>query len=193
MDYYHGIGPWYPQFPWNVRKEMAGSSLLTAGCHALDLLLLYMGSEVEEVSSYSTGSANPIFQEYEYDTTSVTILRYPDGRIGKVASVVDCLQPYYFHVHLIGSEGSLLDNRFYSHKLKGLRRDQWSRLATPLVDSGDVGHHPYRPQFQAFVDSIHSGAPMPRTDFESAFETHRLIFAADASAASGRPVRLSDL
>ena len=42
----------------------------------------------------------------EYPTTSVTILKFKDGRVGKVASVIDCLQPYYFHVHLVGSEGS---------------------------------------------------------------------------------------
>ena len=44
VDYYHGIGPWYGQFRWNTSKELGGSSLLSAGCHALDALLLCMGS-----------------------------------------------------------------------------------------------------------------------------------------------------
>src|SRR5437773_2051808 len=35
VDYLHGIGPWYRQYSWNVKKEMGGSSLLTAGCHAV--------------------------------------------------------------------------------------------------------------------------------------------------------------
>src|SRR5258707_4233802 len=35
---YHGIGPWYGQFRWNVRKDAGGSSLLSAGCHAMDAL-----------------------------------------------------------------------------------------------------------------------------------------------------------
>ena len=38
-DYFHGIGPWYGQFAWNVKKDMGGSSLLTAGIHSLDTLL----------------------------------------------------------------------------------------------------------------------------------------------------------
>ena len=42
VDYYHGIGPWYGQYGWNVKKEMGGSSLLTAGCHALDACLFFM-------------------------------------------------------------------------------------------------------------------------------------------------------
>ena len=61
VDYYHGIGPWYGQYRWNTKRELGGSALLTAGCHALDALLLCMGGEVEEVTSYATQSANPMF------------------------------------------------------------------------------------------------------------------------------------
>ena len=39
VDYYHGIGPWYGQYEWNIKKGFGGSTLLTAGCHALDALL----------------------------------------------------------------------------------------------------------------------------------------------------------
>ena len=192
VDYYHGIGPWYGQFSWNVKKDFGGSSLLTAGCHAMDLLLHFMNSGVEEVTSYSNRSRNPIFAPYEYDTTSITILKFTDGKIGKVASVTDCLQPYYFHIHLAGSEGSLLDNHIYSAKLKGLSKKRWSTLETALIDSGDVSDHPYQPQFQAFVDSLREGRKMPLTDFDTAFESHRVVFAADRSAAEGRPVKLSE-
>jgi predicted dehydrogenase len=193
VDYYHGIGPWYGQFEWNVKQRYAGSSLLTAGCHALDGLLMFMGGRVEEVVSHGTRSSNSIFAPYEYDTTSVTLLRFEDGRLGKVASVVDCLQPYYFHIHLVGSEGSLLDNRIYSAKLKGLSKEVWSTLATQLIDSGDVSHHPYEPQFQAFVDSVGEGRAMPLTGVREAWESHKVVFAADLSAREGRPVKLSEL
>jgi predicted dehydrogenase len=192
VDYFHGIGPWYGQFGWNIRKDFGGSSLLTAGCHALDLLLMFMDSEVEEVTSYSNRSRSRIFDPYEYDTTSVTLLKFKDGKLGKVASVTDCLQPYYFHIHLCGSEGSLLDNRIYSSKLK-VTKDRWSRLETNLIDSGDVAHHPYLPQFQAFVDSLRKNEDIPLTDFDTAFESHRVVFAADRSAAEKRPVKISEL
>lgn len=194
VDYYHGIGPWYGQYDWNVKKAMGGTSLLTAGCHALDALLFFMDGSVEEVTSYNTKSASPQFAPYEYDTTSVSILRFEGGsRIGKVTSCIDCLQPYYFHVHLVGSEGSLLDNRFYSEKIRGMDRSRWSTLETSLIDSGDVQDHPYEPQFQAFADSIRGGVPMPLTDMATAYESHRVVFTADRSAAEGRPVRLDEL
>ncbi|MCS7024459.1 MAG: Gfo/Idh/MocA family oxidoreductase [Bryobacteraceae bacterium] len=196
IDYYHGIGPWYGQYAWNIKRDFGGSSLLTAGCHALDLLLHYMSAQgqavVEEVVSYQTKSKSKFFTPYEYNTTSVTLVKFQDGRLGKVASVTDCLQPYYFHMHLCGSEGSVLDDKFTSLGWQGLGKDRWSTLGIPVVDSGDVSDHPYEPQFQAFVDSLLRNEPMPYTDFETAFESHRVVFAADRSAEEGRPVKLSE-
>jgi predicted dehydrogenase len=191
IDYYHGIGPWYGQFRWNTRKDAGGSSLLSAGCHALDALLLCMGGEVETISSLSTGSKNKNFRQYEYPTSSVTILKFKDGGIGKTASVIDCLQPYYFHVHLVGSEGSLLDNKFHSTRLSGLNKSKWSELSMKLLDSGDVSDHPYQTQFQAFFDALDKGGEMPLTSLKQAATTHRVIFAADQSAATGKPVKLN--
>jgi predicted dehydrogenase len=185
VDYYHGIGPWYGQFRWNTRKEAGGSSLLSAGCHALDALLLCMGEEVESVSSYSTNSGNPDFARYEYATTSVTILKFRDGRVGKVASVIDCLQPYYFHVHLVGSEGSLLDNKFHSTQLGGLTQAAWSELSMKLLDSGDVSDHPYQTQFESFFAALDAGREMPLTSLAHALRTHQVIFATDDSAKRG--------
>jgi len=149
VDYYHGIGPWYGQFRWNTRKDAGGSSLLTAGCHALDALLMCMGHDVAEVTSYDTKSKSKIFAPYEYTTSSVTILKFKNGAIGKCAAIVDCLQPYYFHTHLVGSEGSLLDNKFHSMKLH-TNKHAWSSLAMKMLDSGDVSDHPYQSQFEAF-------------------------------------------
>ncbi len=190
VDYYHGIGPWYGQFRWNTRKDAGGSSLLTAGCHALDALLHCMGNDVTEVTSYDTKSSNKIFAPYEYTTTSVTILKFKNGAIGKCAAVVDCLQPYYFHTHLVGSEGSLLDNKFHSMKLK-TNKHAWSNLAMKLLDSGDVSDHPYQTQFEAFFNALDKGKEMPLTSFADAARSHEIIFAADRSAETGRPVKIS--
>jgi predicted dehydrogenase len=182
VDYYHGIGPWYGQYRWNTRRDAGGSSLLSAGCHALDALLLCMGENVETVSSYATHSANADFARYEYPTTSVTILRFKDGRVGKVASVIDCLQPYYFHVHLVGSEGSLLDNKFHSTRMGGLNKAKWSELSMKLLDSGDVSDHPYQTQFAAFFQALSANQDMPLTSLAQAMRTHEVLFAADNSA-----------
>ena len=102
--------------------------------------------------------------------------------MGKVASVIDCLQPYYFHTHLVGSEGSLLDNRFHSMKLNGLNKNKWSELSMKMLDSGDVSDHPYQTQFEAFFTALDAGEEMPLTSLAHALRTHEVIFAADSSA-----------
>jgi len=193
IDYYHGIGPWYGQYRWNTSKKGGGSSLLTAGCHALDALLLCMGSDVVEVTSYDTKSQHPYFQAYEYTTSSVTILKFANGAIGKCAAIVDCFQPYYFHTHLVGSEGSILDNKFHSNRL-GTNKNKWSQLALSLMDSGDVHDHPYQAEFDAFFESLDKGTLVPLTNLNEAVKTHEVIFAADLSASrGGKPVRIADL
>ncbi|MBN1417266.1 MAG: Gfo/Idh/MocA family oxidoreductase, partial [Planctomycetes bacterium] len=193
VDYYHGIGPWYGEWRWAQKKEGGGSSLLEAGCHAMDALLLCLGEDVDEVMSYAAGSSSAIFEPYEYPSTSVTILRWRDGTVGKCASVIDCLQPYYFHTHLVGSEGSLLDDKFHSNLLSGMDRSRWGRLPLRLLDSGDVADHPYRTQFDAFFEALDRGEEMPLTGLREAVATHEVIFAADRSAAEGRPVRLTEI
>ncbi len=188
IDYYHGIGPWYGQYRWNTGKENGGSALLTAGCHALDALLMCMGNDVESVSSLSTKSKSEIFGPYEYDTTSVTTIRFKNGAVGKCAAVVDCLQPYYFHTHLVGSQGSILDDKFHSDPLKA-DKGKWSSISMKMLDSGDVSDHPYQSQFQTFFDALDADSDMPGTNFNDALKTFEVIFAADQSAANnGNPV-----
>jgi predicted dehydrogenase len=188
VDYYHGIGPWYGQYSWNTRRDGGGSSLLSAGCHALDALLMCMGDDVESVTSHSTSSRSGHFSGYEYDTSSVTLVKFASGRIGKTASVIDCLQPYYFHTHLIGSKGSILDNKVHFDGVDGLNRSKWSELSFGLVDSGDVADHPYQNQFARFFEAIGTGEVMPQTGLREALRTHQVIFAADESAKTGLPV-----
>lgn len=189
VDYLHGLGPWYAQYHWNIKKNQGGSAILTAGCHALDALLLFMGTDVEEVTSYETKSKNPIFQAYEYTTSRVSIFKFKDGRVGKSAAIIDCVQPYYFHTHLFGSEGSLLDDKFHSEKL-GTDMHSWSSLAMKMLDSGDVADHPYQAQFDTFFEYLAKGMDMPLTSLSDGIKTHEIIFAADKSAATGKPVRL---
>ena len=192
VDYYHGIGPWYAQFRWVAAKRQGGSSLLNAGCHALDALLLCMDSPVVEVASYGSKSAANCFAPYEYPGTAVTVLKFKNGAVGKCTSSVDCLQPYYFHTHLMGSKGSLLDNKFHSSDL-ATGKAAWNTLAMKLLDTGDVSDHPYQTQFEAFFNAIAHGKEMPLTSLEEASKSHEVVLAADRSAALGRPVKLSEL
>lgn len=192
VDYYHGSGPWYGQYRWNITRRGGGSSLLSAGGHALDALLLCMGGEVDEVMAYATQSTQPDFAKYEYPTTSVALLKFADGRVGKCASVIDCLQPYYFHTHLVGSNGSILDQKISRHG-PGDERNRWHGTDMQPIDSGDVADHPYRTQFEAFFAALSEGRAMPLSGLREAVATHEVIFAADLSITEKRPVKLAEI
>jgi predicted dehydrogenase len=153
---------------------------------------MFMGSDVESVSSISTKSKSEVFETYEYDTTSVTILHFKSGKVGKCAAVVDCLQPYYFHTHLVGSQGSFLDNKYHSSKVHDTKA--WNEISMKMLDSGDVSDHPYQTQFQAFFDALDQGKAMPLTSLRDSLTTFEVLFAADRSAEEGgRLVKLSEL
>jgi predicted dehydrogenase len=62
-----------------------------------------------------------------------------------------------------------------------------------MLDSGDVSDHPYQTQFQSFFDALEAGKDMPLTSFADACRSHRVIAAADKSAAEGRTVKLSEI
>ncbi|MCZ6674203.1 MAG: Gfo/Idh/MocA family oxidoreductase [Verrucomicrobia bacterium] len=192
IDYYHGIGPWYGQYRWNTTRDNGGTSLLSAGCHALDAMLLCMGDDVTSVSAMSTQSSHDIFAKYEYPTTTVVLLQFASGKVGKVASVIDCFQPYYLHTHLVGSEGSLLDDKLYSNKLH-MRDKKWAQLPITMADSGDVADHPYQAQFQEFFDALDKEEDMPLTSLNQSMKSFEVIFAADLSASEGRPVTLEEI
>ena len=193
VDYYHEVGPSVRQYEWNRLKIGGGSSLLSCGCHAVDGLLLFMGASPVEVTSYTTRSPNPVFARYEYPTSSVSIIRFDNDAIGKVASIIDSYQPYHLRVHLVGSDGALVDGKFWSTRIAGLDPDQWSDLGVKLETSADVVHHPYLQQFRAFFSALDEGREMPLTSLAEAAKSFELVFAADRSAELGRPVRMTEV
>jgi predicted dehydrogenase len=186
VDYLHGIGPWYGQYAWNVKKEIGGSSLLTAGCHAVDGLRWFVGQRAIEVVAYSNTSAhNPL--GYEYEPNSVTLVKFEDGTLGKVASSIECVMPYVFNIMLLGDQGTIRNNQVFSKRWVGQRG--WATIPTVLPDSGDVTHHPFREEVDHFVDCILTGHES-HASLEGAAATHEICFASEISAREKRPVSL---
>ena len=188
VDYYHGIGPWYKQFEWNVKKNMGGSTLLSAGCHAVDGLRLFMGDEAVEVTAYSSRSKNEKFAPYEYDPTMVTIIKFKGGTTGKVTSSIDCITPYVFNIHLLGDKGTIRNNQLYApSKMPG--QTGFAVIPTILPDSGDVTQHPYLDEIDHLIDCVLNDKES-FVNVEDGIKTHEICLAAEISAAEGRSVKL---
>jgi predicted dehydrogenase len=186
VDYLHGIGPWYAQYAWNIKRQIGGSSLLTAGCHAVDGLRWFVGRRAVEVFAYANYSAqNPL--RYEYEPNSVTLVKFEDGTLGKVASSVECVIPYVFNIELLGDEGAIRNNQVFSKRWVGQKG--WATIPTVLPDSGDVTHHPFRDEVNHFVDCILNDRES-HANLEDAALTHEICFASEVSSREDRPVRL---
>lgn len=188
VDYFHGIGPWYKQYAWNVKKEVGVSSLLSAGCHAMDALRFFMGGEVAEVTQYATAGGGASFSEYEYNPTTCTILKFADGRIGKVASCIECVQPYVFNINLVGTHGTIKNNQIWS-TAKYPGQSTWVNVPTILPDSGDVTHHPFTDLARHLIDCIENDVES-HASIADAYKSHELCYAADLSGKEGKPVAL---
>jgi predicted dehydrogenase len=188
VDYFHGIGPWYGQYHWNIKREVGGSSLLSAGCHALDAVRWFMGGDVVEVHQYATSGKGTDFAAYEYDPTTVTILKFSDGRVGKVASCIECVQPYVFDINLVGTEGTIRNNRIFSRRAYP-GQTSWTEVPTILPDSGDVTHHPFQGEVDHLVDCIENDVES-HANVADAYITHEIALAADRSGQEGTSIRL---
>jgi predicted dehydrogenase len=68
---------------WHLDAASGGGMLMTAGIHALDLLIWLMGGQVEAVSAATA----TLFHAQAADDSSMLLLRFADGRFGQVASV----------------------------------------------------------------------------------------------------------
>ncbi len=186
VDYFHAIGPRYNQYAWNIKKETGGSSLLTAGCHAVDGLRWFVGKRAVEVFTYANFSPqNPL--GYEYEPNSATLVRFEDGTLGKVASSIECVMPYVFNIMLLGAQGTIRNNQVFTKRWVGQRG--WATIPTVLPDSGDVAHHPFRDEVNHFVDCILNDRES-HANLEDAAETHEICFASEISSRERRPVAL---
>ncbi|MBU4273380.1 MAG: Gfo/Idh/MocA family oxidoreductase [Planctomycetes bacterium] len=185
VDYWHGIGPWYHGQAWAVPSKTGGSSMLLAGCHGVDALRWFVGDEVVEVAAVSNNKLG----FFEYDANVAAVVKFRSGIIGKTSVLLDCQMPYSFNIDLVGTEGTLRDDRLWSKKLLPGQTD-WATLPTVLPNSGDVHHHPFDAEINDLVDSILQGRES-HCNVADAYKTHELCMAIDRSIAEGgRPVKL---
>jgi predicted dehydrogenase len=186
VGYDHGVGPWYRQWSWNVKKPLGGSAELTAGCHAIDALLWFMERRVVEVAAMrSTSPKNPL--QYEYHPNSTALFRFEDGSTGSVHTSIECRGPYHFPILLQGDKGSIHYDKVFTIDWPG--QTDWAAIPADLPHSGKVEHHPYQGQFAYFVDCIRTGE-RPHNDLARCAHVHEICFAIEEAAKSGRTVKV---
>jgi predicted dehydrogenase len=186
VDYLHRI--WMtPQQKWLGSSRQSGTAILTGGCHAVDALRWFARSDAEEVDAYQVKTENPI----EYPGTISVNVKFQDGKIGRTATSFDARMPYRFNIGVYGTEGSVRNDEVFAPKLFP-GQNNFLRVPCILPDSAAVSHHPFTSEVAHFLDCI-QGDKRPFPDLENAVQTQAICFAADLSAESGRPVKISEL
>jgi len=184
VDYWHSTPRATPDH-WMSHRTISGGVFLIGGCHAVDAARFLVGSEIVEVSAFSTkGKGRPHF---DYDPTVLALVRFANGAIGKVSACMECEMPYAFNIVLMGHQGTIWDNRLWSHKLAG--QTGYATIPTITPSSGDPSHHPFQTEIDDFVDAIINNKPI-QPDLSDAVKTHEVVFAIDRSAETGMPVTL---
>ena len=183
-DYFSGNWEkWYPGYHWARQRAKAGGALICAGCHAVDALRWFMPGEVVEVFGYE-GRFTDVM---EWEPTTLTVVKFDSGAIGKIGCILEGNLKYQFNLRLHGAKGTLDNEYFLSDHLPG--QTGWASFPTIMPDTPEVTHHPFPGEVNDFIDAIREDreAQIPMSD---AVKTHELIFAAEISAREGRPVSL---
>ena len=90
---------------------LGGGAFIEGGCHAVDALR-YLGGEIVEVSAFSGGPKRDM--SFEFDPVAVASVRFESGAVGKLSAIVEADTPYVFNVRLLGTEGTIQNNRVFS-------------------------------------------------------------------------------
>jgi predicted dehydrogenase len=205
-DYQHDIASWWTGYEEARTVEKGVSAMLTGGCHALDAARWfaakgrYEAATPIEVFAYAGGwrKGRDIEFNYfknafqkapplEYDDLEILLIRFDNGVLAKVSVNYGCVMPYAFPVQVFGNRGTIKDNRVWSHKFPGQKK--WIEIPTILPDSAEVSHHPFQAQIDHFVDCIR-GNVESHCNLEDAFKTHEIVFAAQESYKTRKPVIL---
>jgi predicted dehydrogenase len=186
VDYLHRIWMTLDE-KWYGSREQSGTAILTGGCHAIDALRWFARSEAEQVSAYHVKTENPI----EYPGTISVNVKFEDGKIGRSTTTFDAQMPYRFNIGVYGTEATMRNEELFAPKLFP-GQNNFMKIPCILPDSGDVAHHRFQGEVSHFLDCIiDDKRPFP--DLDDAAKTQAVCFAADLSAESGRPVKISEL
>jgi UDP-N-acetyl-2-amino-2-deoxyglucuronate dehydrogenase len=141
-----------------------------------------------EVSAYEMGAKkNP---DYQYPPNTVATVKFENGAIGKLSTVLDADTPYIFNTRLFGTEATLQNNRVFSSKHYPGSLDYWT-FPTIEPDSGDVTHHPFVPEVAHFIECINDDVESHASIHDS-YKSMAVCFAIDESAANGgEPVKVN--
>ena len=154
---------------WRVTPER--HPILGGGCHAIDLIRMIAGNPTE-VAAYAT---NKVLVDWPINDTTIAIMKFPNGAIGKVFNSHGCKRKYTMRSAVYGTKGTLIfDNgkpyiSIFKETLRGEdtfygRDQQVIEMKLPVK----VNSHNTAAEIEDFCKCILEGRPVSTSGVEGA-------------------------
>lgn len=180
-------GGWMGGMPgvhWWRNQEMSGGQFVEQTTHLVDLLRYTLGEVVEVYAAFANRKLHASVEGFTATDVGTVTLKLENGAVAVISNT--CLLP----------DGvGRADMQFYTDKAM-LNWDQ-GRLEI-IRSSGstthDNLHDPYQAENEAFLHAVRTGdTSLIRSTYEDAYRTHLVTMAANESARTGLPVRITTL
>ena len=171
--------------PGTWRYDPLRNGVVGGGCHAIDLLR-WVAGDAREVTAYSTQSRTDL----PYDDTTVAILRFADGVIGKVFVSISCKRDYTMRSVFYGTKGTILtDNTSPSMTLFYEDDTQGGKLCREEIPI-DIKNHNAQGEFAEFARIIRGDLPVSTSAIEGAKTVETAIAIVTSSERGGEKICL---
>jgi len=175
---------------WRVTPER--HPILGGGCHAIDLIRMIAGNP-EEVFAYAN---NKVLVDWPINDTTVAIMKFPNGAIGKVFNSHGCKRRYTMRTVVQGTKGTLIfdnsnrDISIYMDEFRG--EDGYFGSAQRNVEMRievQVNNHNTEAEIKDFCQYLLNGEPV-KTDGVEGASTVAVGLAIVESVETGLPVKV---
>ncbi len=204
---FHGKGS------WRNKKETGGSMFGEKLCHYVDLPRWWIGSEVTEVHSICAPNVVPYFEVHD---NYHTLYRFANGAVCSLSFVMYAAHTFdgdplmnvvsqqqgdghQLTYLIVGTKGAAATDVFHRTLKRWEFGDSPKCMTSKLVETrtweaaeDQRYFHDGTTQTLDIVRRVHEGLP-PATPARDAYETMRVVFAAEKSADEGRAVRMDEV
>ena len=179
-DYYHIM-----QDPQGWRLDPNRHGVVGGGCHAVDLLRWYAG-DPEEVFAYGTHKLLPMV---EYDDATISVLKFPNGVIGKVFVSTGCKRNYTMRTLLYGTKGTIIcDNKSKTMQLFTVEEDGVTVKKEPEILPIEINHHNTDGEFAVFAKAVVNDLPIEMNALQGAITVEACLAIVESSKV-GMPIK----
>ncbi len=164
-EYAHDYEKMLRSVPNHWRTDPKRHGVVGGGCHAVDLLRWIAGDPVE-VFAYGVHKLLPMVP---YDDTTISVLQFPNGVIGKVFVSTGCKRDYTMRSLFYGTKGTIIcDNTSDHMQLFTIGEDGMSVGKDPEIIPIDINNHNTLHEFAVFADHIVNDTPVEMSAYEGA-------------------------